>query len=66
MDINATIPDIEARLRSAGISINDFCSSVGVHRATWQRWKSGAVSPRLDTWRRVLAELPTPQEARAE
>lgn len=54
MDINTTIPDIEARLKKAGVGIDDFCRSVGVNRSTWQRWKAGENSPKLDTWKKVL------------
>jgi hypothetical protein len=61
MDLNLTIPEIETRLREAGITVDEFCEKCEIDRATWQRWKrtdDGRTTPRLDVWRRVVANVP--------
>lgn len=60
-DLSITIPEIEDRLRRAGITVDEFCESAGVHRATWQRWKADKHAPRLTVWRRVVAAVPEAQ-----
>jgi hypothetical protein len=52
------IEAIEARLKSAGVTVADFCERAAIHRATWQRWKkAGGNRPNWATWDRVLAQL---------
>jgi hypothetical protein len=51
------IASIEARLKAAGVTVDDFCKRAGIHRATWQRWKAQDNRPYLDTWQRVTAVL---------
>lgn len=58
MDFPAIIVEAEAHLSGANISINTFCERVGIHRATWQRWKAGTTEPQMRTWRRVEEALP--------
>lgn len=62
------IPDqinaIEARLKLAGVSVDDFCKSCGIWRQTWTKWKSGQNEPQMRVWRRVQAALASlPQRA---
>ena len=47
MDISPALQSLEASLKGAGIGVNDFCGELGIHRATWQRWKAGDTSPTL-------------------
>lgn len=61
MDLDLTIPEIEARLREAGVSIDDFCKKICISRATWQRWKAHKTEPKLTDWKRVLANVPSPR-----
>jgi len=56
------IVDAERRAAMLGISVADICRTIGVHRATWQRWKAGTGSPRGQMWAAVEARL---QEAAA-
>jgi transcriptional regulator with XRE-family HTH domain len=36
---------VEAGIKSAGITVDEFCKAARVNRATWQRWKSGKHHP---------------------
>lgn len=47
------ITNAETAIRRAGLTVDDFCNQIGVHRATWQRWKAGKTSPRLSDWQRI-------------
>lgn len=49
----------EGAIAGAGLSIGDFCREVGIHRATWQRWKAGRSAPDVPAWERVVATLRT-------
>lgn len=60
MDVQSTIRDAEAAAKSVGLAVADLCADIGVDRATWQRWKSGATVPTLENWMRlqkVLSDL---------
>jgi len=59
--IKETLIDIEGRLKERGIPVRRFCAEVGINPSTWQRWKAGQVSPRLETWLRVQ-EMAPPKE----
>lgn len=61
MNIPPEIARIEAEAEQYGISLGDICQSAGVHRSTWQRWKSGRVGP---TWRKLEAVKAALAEAR--
>lgn len=39
------ILDIEARARTAGVSIKDLCTSAGVHPTSFSRWKQSEANP---------------------
>ncbi|MBY6120238.1 helix-turn-helix domain-containing protein [Mameliella alba] len=41
---------IESRLAEAGRTVAEMCNEAGLARSTWQRWKSGAVVPKLNSW----------------
>ncbi len=58
MDFDITIPEIEDRLKAAGIPLAKFWQDIGIHRTTWQRWKAGRYAPRIDAWRQIIAILP--------
>lgn len=58
MNIPAEIEDAERRIKAAGQSVEQFCAAANINRATWQRWKSGASVPNLETWTRAKAALP--------
>ncbi len=47
----------EGAVAAAGLSINEFCKLISVHRATWQRWKAGKSAPDVPVWLRVTATL---------
>lgn len=49
------VSEVETMAVRLGISIDELCRRAAIDRATWTRWKSGAVMPRLDSWRRVAA-----------
>ena len=52
------IATAEARAKEAGLKVADLCKAAGVHRATWQRWKSGKTSgPSINEWAAVEALL---------
>lgn len=59
MDIKYEIELIEYRLAAAGVSVDDFCVSAGVHRSNWQRWKAGKTSPTMRNWDRAVAAAPS-------
>lgn len=62
---NAHNPLVEAeeRAKRSGLKVVDLCKAAGVHRATWQRWKSGKTGgPTIKQWHAVEALL-TEQEA---
>ena len=53
---NAHNPLVEAeeRAKRSGLKVVDLCKAAGVHRATWQRWKSGKTGgPTIMQWRAV-------------
>lgn len=63
--IKETLIDIEGRLKERGIPVRRFCAEVGINPSTWQRWKAGQVSPRLETWLRVQEMAPPKRRGRA-
>lgn len=62
MNAQFDISAAEARIKAAGITIEDFCRTAGVSRSTWQRWKAGATRPMLATWEKVADSLPAALE----
>ncbi|MGE0718522.1 MAG: helix-turn-helix domain-containing protein [Alphaproteobacteria bacterium] len=48
---------LEGRVRERGLSVDEFCKSAGINRATWTRWKSGKSSPQMRKWRAVCDAL---------
>lgn len=54
MTIPQTIEAIEARARTAGMTVDEFCKGARIDRATWQRWKAGKTKPSFDAWSRVM------------
>ena len=57
MDIPTEIRRAERRIKRKRISVNELCRAAQVHRATWQRWKAGEISPNLRNWDRVTAAV---------
>ena len=57
IDIQAEVRRAERAVQRAGHSVADLCAAAKVHRATWQRWKSGEISPLLATWSRVAGAV---------
>ena len=57
---NPKILEIEQKLPAAGLTVDGLCQELGIHRATWQRWKRGKTYPPLDKWDRML-ELVRPE-----
>jgi hypothetical protein len=41
---------IEEKARQRGLMPDDLCKAIGIHRATWQRWKNGRSAPDVDQW----------------
>ena len=68
MNIQDRVKEIEGRAAEANVSIDDLCESGGIHRTTWQRWKSGLRSPNLKTWETfceaVESQLPSGKSKR--
>ena len=70
IDIQAEVRRAERAVQRAGYSVSDLCAAAKVHRATWQRHKSGEISPLLDTWTRIeeavrkLVANPVPKKLR--
>jgi transcriptional regulator with XRE-family HTH domain len=56
MDILPALSTLEAGLKQAGVPVAAFCDGLGIHRATWQRWKSGKTSPTLREVQTILGE----------
>lgn len=63
MSIQNRVLDWEKRLKSAGVTVEDFCRRVQIDRATWYRWRSGEMTPSVTTYERALAALPPETEA---
>jgi hypothetical protein len=55
MSIRDQITLIERRAEALGVEVRNILLRAGVHRATWDRWKSGSNGPRFSTWESVLA-----------
>lgn len=52
------LTEAEDRAKRAGLKVTDLCKAAGVHRATWQRWKSGRTGgPTITQWTAVEALL---------
>lgn len=56
MDITGEIGRIERRLSRAGVPLAAFRERCGIHRKTWERWRTGDM-PSLRLWLRVQAEF---------
>ena len=52
------ICEIETHLARQGRSVADLCAKIGIHRATWQRWKAGKVSPTFRNLKPLLDQFP--------
>jgi transcriptional regulator with XRE-family HTH domain len=46
--------DIEARARSAGLSMAEVCRRADIAQSTFQRWKTGETEPNLAVYRRLV------------
>jgi predicted transcriptional regulator len=57
MDPTEEAKAVERRAAELKIKMADVLKRGGVHRATWDRWKSGAFEPQMKKWRRVTAAL---------
>ncbi len=65
MSVSEDIKAIEARADELGIEMKAVLAHAGVHRATWDRWKSGAFEPQMKKWRKVQEALDALQNSRA-
>lgn len=61
MHIADEITRIEAEAAQYGLRIEDLCREAGIHRATWQRWKSGVVGPTMKNWSKLKDALASAQ-----
>lgn len=57
------VKNAEIEARSLGLDQADLCAAAGVHRATWNRWRTGAFAPSLDQWMQVQALIATKRKA---
>lgn len=48
------IRHVESELRKNAIGVEEFCGRVGIHRATWQRWKAGKTFPNAPEIARII------------
>ncbi len=53
MNLAQKIERIEGDLRTGNVSIDQLCEKAGIARSTWQRWKSGAMSPTFARWDQI-------------
>lgn len=51
--IIARVKAVEAQVKAAGLSMTKICSDADVSHSTWQRWRNGDSSPRVDNLYRV-------------
>ena len=49
--------ELEARAKSAGMSMREVCRSAGVSPSTFSRWKSGATSPTFAAFSRMVGAI---------
>lgn len=45
---------VERGLKGRPETIDTFCRAVGIHRATWQRWKANKTSPTAREIRKMI------------
>lgn len=50
MQIQDEIRSIEKRLAVRKVPLGVILTVANINRSTWTRWKSGATSPRMNTW----------------
>lgn len=55
--IIARVKAAETRAKEAGLSMMKICADANVSHSTWQRWRNGEVSPRVDNLYRVEIEI---------
>lgn len=53
MSTSDEIKVMEARAAEIGLEMKAVLARAEVHRATWDRWKSGAYEPQMKKWRAV-------------
>ena len=49
-----SIPEMEAKLASCGVSVSEMCRQADVAETTWGRWKRREVSPTFRRWDSVV------------
>lgn len=47
------IPAMESALQGKGVAMADFLAKCQINEATWWRWKTKNLLPRMSNWRRV-------------
>jgi predicted transcriptional regulator len=57
MNITDQIKDIEARAKSAGVSMASLLAQADVNESTWWRWKLGKSSPLFSSMQRVTKAI---------
>ena len=55
--VSKRILEAEAHLPQLLLTVDELCREIGVHRATWQRWKKDRTKPRVTRWREVEPRL---------
>lgn len=61
-----TIERLEREGRAAGLTVPEMCRVVGVGRSTWQRWKRGQYSIRVDQRNALDAAIAQRRAERSE
>lgn len=57
MDYRQRIREVERTAREHMVPIEELCERANIHRATWQRWKSGKTIPFVRNWRALEEEV---------
>ena len=62
LDVPQEILRFECDAKLKGYGVPEVCQRLGIHRATWQRWKKGDHEPTIGTWeaiKHLVATLPS-------
>ena len=57
MDTIWTPADVERQAAEAGISLKELCARAEISHTTFYRWRSGATSPSIDVYTRIIKAL---------
>ena len=58
-----TPADIEAKARSAGLTIAEVCRRAEIAQSTFWRWKHGATQPSIGVYGRLCSVIQSAEDA---